>query len=253
MTFIYRLFPTLLAFMVGGVFYWQLKEPAAYPWIAVFGVLLTVVAAYFMSHQRVKMIDLVEKMAPTGLFLMALIFGMLLAEGQLAVWAIIIFGAVATFLSFELLFLHTFMPSRYPINGLSHVNIAYVPFIVWYVIANSVGLMTFLHSPAWMHVVAFTILSVIVFRTTGHPGATREQNRLWMFIGGLTGLHIGLLGMMLPLSMSAQATLGMVIFCAILRLRRYMYHPIPIRRQAWLEGMTAIVILSIAISTAKWI
>jgi len=253
MIFFYRLFPTLLALTVGMSFYWQIKEPAAYPWVGLFGVLLTVIAAFIMSRKRVRILDLIEKMLPTALFLLALDFGMLLAEGQIAVWAIIIFGAVVAFLSLELLFLLSYMPSRYPVNGLSHVNIAYVPFIVWYVIANSVGLMAFLHSPVWVHVLILTVLSVILFRTTGHPSATREQNRLWMFVGGLAGLHIGLLGIMLPLSMSAQATLGMIVFCAILRLRRYMYHPMPVRKQAWFEGAMAIAIIIVAISTAKWI
>jgi hypothetical protein len=187
------------------------------------------------------------------LLLISLVFGMLLAEGFWARLAIVFFATVATFLSLELLFLLSFMPSRYPMSGLSHVNIGYVPLIIWYTVANSVGLITFLHSPDWIHVVVMTLLSAVLFRTTGHPGATNEQNRLWTLVGGLTGFHLGLLGVILPMSMAGQATLGMIIFCAILRLRRYLYHPLPSRRQAWLESVAAVAFLVIVMGTARWL
>lgn len=253
MAFFYRLFPVLAALAIGLSFYWQLGQPQAYPWIALVGVAVTVVAIFLTAHKRVKLADLVEKMLPTVLLLLSLVFGMLLAEGTPARLAILCFGIAATFLSLELLFLLSFMPSRYPMSGLSHVNIAYVPLIVWYTVANSVGLMTFLQSPAWIHVASLTVLSIVLFRTTGHPGATVDQNRLWTLVGGLTGLHIGLLGIVLPMSMAGQATLGMVIFCAILRLRRYLYHPLPSRRQAWVESALAVLILGIAVGTARWL
>lgn len=253
MYFIYRLFPALAALAIGLCFYSQLGQPRVYPWIALGGVLLAVVAIFAMGHKRVKLVDLAEKMLPTMILLLSLVFGMLLAEGVWARWAIVGFGVVATFLSLELLFLLSFTPSRYPMSGLSHVNIAYVPFIIWYTVANSVGLMTFLHSPDWIHVLAMTLVSVVLFRTTGHPGATPEQNKVWTLVGGLVGLHIGLLGIMLPMSMAAQATLGMIIICAILRLRRYLYHPLPGRKQAWIEGVTAVLILGVAIGTARWL
>lgn len=253
MFFVFRLFPALAALAIGLSFYWQLGRPQAYPWMALLGVLLAVAAIYVMGRRRVKLGDLIEKMLPTMLFLLSLVFGMLLAEGVWARWAIIGFGTTAVFLSLELLFLLSFMPSRYPMSGLSHVNIAYVPFTIWYTVANSVGLMTFLHSPNWIHVLAVTLISAVLFRTTGHPGATQEQNKLWTLVGGLAGLHIGLLGIMLPMSMAVQATLGMVIICAILRLRRYLYHPLPSRKQAWVEGVTAVLILGVALSTARWL
>jgi hypothetical protein len=253
MVFFYRLFPILAASVIGLSFYWQLRQPQAYPWIGLVGVLLVVAAMVAMARKRVKLADLSEKMLPTILLLLSLVFGMLLSEGSWAQWTIVFFGIVGTFLSLELLFLLAFMPSRYPMSGLSHVNIAYVPLTVWYTVANSVGLITFLHSPEWMHVLLLVLLSIVLFSTTGHPGATNEQNKMWTLVGGLTGLHIGLLGIILPLSMAGQATLGMVIFCAILRLRRYLYHPLPGRRQAWVESALALLILGVAIGTARWL
>ncbi|MDD5438387.1 MAG: hypothetical protein PHC70_04560 [Patescibacteria group bacterium] len=253
MAFLLRLFPSLAALIIGLTFYWQLEQPQAYPWIALIGVAAVVAAIIAIGRRRNKLADLVEKMLPTVLLLISLVFGMLLAEGFWARLAIVFFATVATFLSLELLFLLSFMPSRYPMSGLSHVNIGYVPLIIWYTVANSVGLITFLHSPDWIHVVVMTLLSAVLFRTTGHPGATNEQNRLWTLVGGLTGFHLGLLGVILPMSMAGQATLGMIIFCAILRLRRYLYHPLPSRRQAWLESVAAVAFLVIVMGTARWL
>ena len=253
MIFFFRLMPALSALLLGGAFYWQLRNPLFFPWIALCGVLWVLACVFLMARKRVRFTDLMEKMLPTALFLFSLVYGMLLAEGWTAKVAIVLLGAVASFLSLELLFLLAFMPSRYPVNSLSHVNLAYVPFVIWYTVATSVGLMAFLHSPKWVYVVALMILSVALFRTTGHPGATKEQNSLWMLVGGLAGLHIGLLSAALPLSMSVQGTLAMVVFCGILRMRRYLYHPIPSRRQAWIEASLGIVLVGIVMGTSRWL
>lgn len=253
MIFLYRLLPVLVSVTVGLAFYFQLENPIFYPWLALLSVALAVASAFAMAIKRVRIADMLEKMLPSLLLLLALVFGMLMAEGVYASWLIVMFASVATFLSLELLFLLAFMPSRYPVNGLSHVNIAYVPFIIWYAASNSVGLMSFLHSPKWIHVIGMTLLSIVLFRTTGHPGATTEQNRTWSLVGGLTGLHIGLLGIALPLSMSAQATLAMLLFSAVLRLRRYLYHPLPSRKQAWIEGVAVFIIMCVAMGTARWL
>ena len=253
MIFFYRLLPILSALVVGGVFYGQWQQPLAYPWIAAVGILAVSLAMILISRRRVRLADMAEKMLPTFILLVALAFGLLLAEGALAHWVIIIIGSLASFLSLELLFLLSFMPSRYPVNSLSHVNIAYVTFIVWYTAATSVGLMAFLHSPKWLFVSLFVGLSLILFRTTGHPGATREQNRIWMLVGALAGLHVGLLNSALPLSMAAQGTLSMVVLCGILRMRRYLYHPLPGRRQAWIEALTAILLVGTVMGTSRWL
>jgi len=253
MIFLFRLMPVLSALLVGGAFYWQLRDPLFFPWIALCGVLWVMACIFLMARRRVRFADLVEKMLPTALFLLALVYGMLLAEGWASKAVIMLLGAVASFLSLELLFLLAFMPSRYPVNSLSHVNLAYVPFVIWYTVATSVGLMAFLHSPKWLYVAAFMILSVALFRTTGHPGATREQNGLWMLVGGLAGLHIGLLSAALPLSMSVQGTLAMVVFCGVLRMRRYLYHPMPSRRQAWIEAAFGVILVGMVMGSSRWL
>jgi hypothetical protein len=253
MMFIYRLIPFVCSMAIVFAFWLQVRYPFYYPWIALSGAVLLPLASFWMARGRVGYKDLLEKMSPTLIFVLALVFALLLAEGGLQVTAIIILAGVGTYLSLELLFLLAFAPPRYPVHGISRVNIAYVPFIIFYIAATSAGLMTFVHTPLWIHVVLMTVLGLILFRTTGHPEATKEQNQRWMLIGLITGLHLGLLGAMLPLSMFAQGAIAMVLFSSMLRLRRYLYHPLPVKKQAWLEGVTAIVLLSAILTTSRWL
>lgn len=253
MIFLYRLLPATTALAVGVLYYTQFENSLAYPWVGALGVLLVVISAWLMSRTRVSLLDMTEKMLPTFLLLGVLVFGMLLSEGEMARWAIMVLGVLSSFLSLELLFLLSFMPSRYPVNGLSHVNIALVPFILWYTVSTSVGLIAFLHSSKWIYVALVTLISIILFRTTGHPGATKEQNLNWMFIGGAVGLHVGLLSVMLPLSMAVQGAMACLIFCVVLRMRRYLYHPIPGKQQAWMEGIVALVLILTLITTSRWL
>ena len=253
MIFLFRLFPFIGAVFVGAAFYIQFRRPFEYPWIVLSGALAVICGAILMSRKRIAFADLLEKMLPTAILLLALGFASLLIEGQLGQYGIIVVGAVSSYLSLELLFFLTFMPSRYPVHGLSRVNIAYVPFIIWYSSVPSIGLITFLHSPKWVHVALMAVLGLVLFRTTGHPEATIEQNRRWMFVGLITGFQLGLLGIMLPLSMEAHGALAMMTFSIILRMRRFMHNPLPSLRQAWMERAGALILLVVIVLTSRWL
>ncbi|MBD3281433.1 hypothetical protein GF391_01675 [Candidatus Uhrbacteria bacterium] len=253
MIFFYRLLPFVSALTAAFAFWLQVQYPFQYPWIAMGGALVLVLSAVAMARGRVRFWDFLEKMLPTFILIATLIFALLLAEGELARWVIVLLATIATYLSLELLFLLSFTPPRYPVHGLSRVNMAYVPFIVFYAVATSVGLLTFIHTSIWIHVGLLVLLGLVIFRTTGHPEATNEQNFRWMLVGAIVGLHLGLLGAMLPISMFAQGAIAMVLFAGILRLRRYLYHPLPGKAQAWMEGVTAVGFLAMIIATARWL
>ncbi len=253
MIFFYRLLPFICSIAIVLSFWIQTRYPFQYPWMALFGVIFLPLASFWMARGRVGYKDLIEKMLPTLIFIFALIFALLLAEGSTQIIAIMILAGVSTYLSLELLFLLAFAPPRYPVHGLSRVNIAYVPFIIYYIVATSVGLIIFVHTPFWIHVLIMVVLGLILFRTTGHPEATKEQNQRWMLVGFITGLHLGLLGIMLPLSMFAQGAIAMILFSFMLRLRRYLYNPLPVKKQAWLEGATAVILLSVILITSRWL
>lgn len=251
--FIYRLLPILSSILIAASLWLQIRYPFQYPWIAILGFCTLPLFSYLISRGRVKFLDMGEKMLPSVIFILILIFALLLAEGWMVRWLIIVFGFVVTFLSLELLFFLAYVPSRYPVHGLSRVNMAYVPFIVFFTSATSVGLIIFLHISLWVHVVLMAVLGLVLFRTTGHPEATKEQNRRWMLIGLVLGLHLGFLGVVLPLTMYAQAAIATILFSGILRLRRYLYHPLPSKRQAWLEAAALTLFFVLVLFTSRWL
>ncbi|MCR4278400.1 MAG: hypothetical protein NUV81_00660 [bacterium] len=251
------LFFRLLPFLVGAlevvVFREQMVHPLSYPGIVLIGVIALPLSAFLMSWRRVHLGDMMEKMTPAFILLASLAFSLLLIEGEVALWIVACIASLASYFSLEMLFLHAYVPTRYPVHGLSRLHIAYVPIIIWYASATSTGLLTFVHSDRVIHLAGMTALGMILFRTTGHPGATKEANRIWMFVGALAGLHVGLLGLFLPLRMPAQGMLAAIILSALLRVRRYLYEPKPSRRQAWIEGVSVAIILVAVATTSAWI
>jgi hypothetical protein len=247
----------LVPFVVGlfeAVLFWQQRlHPELYPWLVLLAVALLPAGAFVIAWKRVRFGDLTEKMAPTALLLASLAFALLLVEGEWPLTALVMLASLASFLSLEVLFLLARFPQAYPVNGISRVNIGYVPSIVWYAISTSSGLLTFLHTDRVWHVALATVIGLIVFRTTGHPGATPRQNRIWMLVGGVTGFETGILGIILPLSMGMQGLIAALIICGVLRVRRYLYDPRPSVRIAWSELSAGLAVFMACLMTAKWL
>jgi hypothetical protein len=253
MILLLRIIPLVLGVLEAFLLWSQRANPALYPWIAVVGVVAVPCASLLIGWGRVRFSDLLEKMTPTFLLIAALAFGLLLVEGAFQFWIMVAFAAIASFMSLELLFLLAYHPSAYPVNGLSRVNIAYVPLIVWYTVSTSTGLRVFIHTPATWHVLLTAALGAILFRTTGHPGATFRQNAVWSALGALAGLEIGFVGMLLPLSMQMQGLVAAILFCSALRARRYVYDPKPSHRVAWIEASVGMAAFLLSLVSAKWL
>jgi len=253
MILLLRILPFVAAILQAGCFSFQKQHPQTYPYVALAGVLCVPVAAVLLSAKRIKLGDLSEKMSPTFLLHLALAFGLALTEGWLSVDVIIVLGAISTFISLELLFLHIYQPSVYPMNGLSRLNIAYVPIAVWYTAATSAGFMVFIHSAWYWHVGMLALLGATLFRTTGHPGATQNQQSIWTVVGFVTGAEIGWIGLLLPVSMGMQGLVAAILFTGMLRVRRYLYDPKPSTRMAWGEAIGICALFVIGIVSAKWL
>ena len=251
------LFLRLLPFLVCGVqllvFIEQVKNPLLFPWIVLIGVALLPITAFFIAWGRMDLGNMVEKMMPSFVLVSVLAFSLLILEGDVAIWLAAGIAAAASLLSLEMLFINAYIPTRYPVNGISRLNIAYIPIALWYAAATSTGLLIFLHSSRVWHVLGMMILGVVLFRSTGHPGATRHENRVWTFIGALVGIHIGFLGIFLPLTMAMQGIIAALLFSAVLRVRRYLYDPKPSVRQGWIEASSSFFALVLVTVTAAWI
>ena len=248
-----RLLPVLVALLQAAVFYGQLTQPLKYPWIVLLGVLALPLAAFAISWRRLAARDMISKMLPAFILLVVLAFSLLLVEGRLAAWLIILIATAASFISLELLFLLIYNPSRYPVNGISRVHIAYVPIAVWYAAATSSGLLVFLHTERQWHVVSMVVLGAILFRTTGHAAASQHEKGIWTMMGAIVGAHVGLLGLLLPMSMPVQGVVAALILSSALRVRRYIYEPRPSPRQAWVEAVGVFVAFVAVLSSAKWL
>jgi hypothetical protein len=248
-----RILPFLIALCEAAVFTEQLRHPLSYPWLVLIGVCALPLASLTISWGRVRFLDMLEKMTPTFVLIACLAFALLLAEGRGPQAAIVIIASLATLASLELLFLLAFNPARYPVHGLSRVNIAYVPIAIWYAASTSSGLLTFLQMSRIIHVLILVALGAVLFRTTGHPQSSRRENTVWSFVGAIVGANVGMLGLLLPLSMPMQGIVAVVFLCAVLRARRYKYDPKPPKRQAWTEAVVAIATFTILLITAKWL
>lgn len=253
MIILLRILPLLVALLQVGVFLSQLNNPQNYPWIVLTGVLALPIASFFIIWKRVGFKHMVEKMTPSFILLVALAFALLLVESRVAQTAVVAIAAVSSFVSLELLFLLAFNPSKYPVNALSRLNIAYVPIAVWYIAYTLNGLQTFLHMGRVWPAVGMTLLGAILFRTTGHPEATRQQNILWTGVGALVGAHVGLLGIIMPISMPMQGIIAALLLSGALRVRRYVHNPKPSRKQSWIEGIVALAAFASLLGTAKWL
>ncbi len=247
----------LLPYVVGIAQVWllltQTAQPHMYPWIVGIGVLLVPGASLLIGWKQVRARDAIEKMMPTFLLILSIGFGVLLLESRVSIWTAALLAGIASTISLELLFLLARHPSAYPVNGLSHVNIAYVPLGIWYAAYAASGLMIFLHTSQLWYVGIIGILGALLFRTTGHPGASKDQDMVWMVIGGLIGLEVGWIGTLLPLSMSMQGLVAALVVCAVLRVRRYVYKPVPSSRVAWSETIVAVILFIGGIVSAKWL
>lgn len=246
----------LLPFLVGVTqiifFRLQILESSTFPWIALFGWILVPAASVAISWGRISFSDLMQKMTPTFVTLGCMVFGLLLVEGSWQFWLLTALASIVTFTSLELVFLLSYDPAAYPVHGISRVNIGYVPLAIWYATSTSVGIMTFIHTPAVWHLVLMACLGAILFRTTGHPDATAMQIRTWTTLGMLVGAEVGLLGIFLPVGMQAQGLFAAILFSAALRARRYLYDPKPSNMVSYVEGAAALSIFVVALSTAKW-
>jgi hypothetical protein len=251
--FFRRCLPWLTAGLAAGFVFWQWQDPLDYPWPLVLFLLWYLLAVVILVWKRLSWRDAVEKTLPSFLTLMAIAFWVLLIETSIERLIILLLFVGIPYLVLELLFLLMYAPARYPVNGLSRVNIAFVPLTAFFLAATFDGLLVFLRLPWWVPVAVFTLVGGLLFLFTAHPTANRPHRWRWAVLGGIIGLHIGILELLLPVSMLVHGALGAFLLAFPLRLRRYAYQPVPSRRLAWSEGLLACLFFVGLLVVSRWI
>jgi len=252
MLFLRRFLPVVVGIFVFGVYGWQAQSPGSYPWLTLAATAVFVAAAWSMAWKRVPLLSFVARMGVALLLLLALGYALLLAEGDWARWGIPMTAGVAAFAALELLFLHVFLPAKYPVNGLSHLNLALVPLVLWCVQSGSVGLSMFIHAPRWIGVVAMGAVCGALFWATAHAESRAAHQQRWAFLGVLLGVHLGLLGALLPLPLPVHGAYAAALGAVALRARRYGIAPRVPRRVVLIELLTAAVLVVALFTTGQW-
>lgn len=252
MLFLRRFLPVVVGLLAFGAYGWQAQSPRSYPWLAVAAVALFTGAALSMAWKRVPLPLFLARMGVSFLLLLSLGYALLLAEGVWAQWGIPVLAGVASFAALELLFLHVFLPQRYPVNGLSHLNLALVPLVLWCVQSGNVGLAMFIHAPQWIGLCLIGFVCGVLFWATAHAESRTAHQRRWTFLGALIGVHLGLLGALLPLPIPAHGAYAAVLGAVGLRARRYGIAPRVPRRMVLVELAVALVLMVTLFSTGQW-
>ena len=235
-----------------GVYGWQSQSPGSYPWLAVVAIAVFVSAAFSMAWKRVPLLSFAARMGVAFLLLLSLGYALLLAEGVWARWGIPVLAGIAAFAALELLFLHVFLPARYPVNGLSHLNLALVPLALWCVQSASVGLSVFIHAPRWIGVVMMGAVCGALFWATAHAESRAAHQRRWALLGVLIGVHLGLLGTLLPLPIPVHGAYAAALGAVGLRARRYGISPRLSRRVVLVELLIATALVLTLFMTGQW-
>lgn len=223
-----RTAPILLGVTTYALFEWQWLSPLAYPWALIFVVVLYLGAvAKYVWNRNDRWIMLWNAL-PFAVFFLSTAVMALMLEGAFWRHALSIFVSLVMYMSLELLFLHLYHSSRYPVNGLTHLALGLIPvtnaFFAWGV----VGIQAFqkpLAPPAWSVPFVFAFINALAFAVTTHPDATTHKRRVWILFAAVAGAGIGCLLLFLPLAMPAQAFLAALLIALPLRLRRYEFRP----------------------------
>ncbi len=231
---------------------WTWSHPHDYPWI--FGAVLVgyVAACVALGWKRLGPKDLAAKMVMPGFAFASLVLASLMAERIEERILLTVMLTVIPLYALELLHLLAHQPSRYPVNGLSRLNLALVPLSAYCIAVGLVGMQIFIRWPDWATLLSFTALGAAVARVTEHPTVGRAASLRWIAFGAVIGLHVGLLAIVLPVGLEVIGSLAALAFAWPLRARRYSYEPKPPRRLAWIEGTGATVFFIAILLVSRW-
>jgi hypothetical protein len=247
-----RLLPAFLGAFTALAFAYQARDAAHYPWIAVAALAAFGVGGFLIAWSRHRHVGDARPLIPGLIAIASAAFGLILAEGALAAWIIPVIAGGTALLVSELLFLSLYAPARYPVNGLSHVNLVLVPIALWFAAYASLGLTVFVDAARVIPIAVIGAVSLALFSATSHAEASPATRRRWTLIGGWIGIQTGILIAALPLDLIASSTFVALTLAYVLRTRRYGIPPAIPTRQIVAEALAFSVLLIVILATARW-
>ncbi|MBM3204704.1 hypothetical protein FJZ48_01840 [Candidatus Uhrbacteria bacterium] len=251
------LFFRLLSWITGIagalIAWWQWQHPLTYPWAILLFLVWYALALVLLAAHRLTWRDAFEKIIPSILVMVGVSLGFLMAESNLMRWIISILFVGIPFLVIELLFLMIFAPTRYPVSGLSRVNIMLIPIGAFFFGAVLNEMSVFLRISLWIPLVVLAMFAGLTFFLTSHPSADHHHRKRWGSLGVIVGLHIAMIGLLLPVSMFVHGALASLCIGFPLRLRRYAYAPKPSVHFAWAEGVLGALLFGLLLVTSRWV
>lgn len=246
----------LLPWVSGGLNFflaaWQFQEPLWYPWPLVAGILFHTLVIVIYAWRRQAWRVTVEKMLPSVMALAAIALSASMFEGKYVGLALSLLMGVLSWLTLKLFFLMCFDPQGYPVNSLSHVNLALVPLTVFFMAWGLDGMLVFIRLPWWVIIPAFIPVMAALYATTAHPSATAADRARWAALGAFVGLACGVLVQVLPVGMLVQGMIVALLAALPVRIRRYAYQPKPSTRVAYFEGIVWALIFVSIILFSRW-
>lgn len=247
-----RFLPALTGLAAFVLLTWQNFQASFYPWLFLASLIVFAFACGFLTWNRIGWKETVGKMLPPFLTLGLLGFCYLIANTDTERWILSLLFVGLSWFALELLFLFVYFPVRYPVHGLSRLNVGIVPVSAFLFVATLNGLSIFLRPPAWTVLLGSVLFGFILFFFTAHSSASDRHTFRWACLGALVGLHVGVLELLLPVSMMVHGALSALFFGFAVRLRRYAHAPHPSVRSAWSESVLALAVFTLVLGTAKW-
>lgn len=250
-----RIAPMLAGIATYFLYEWQWRVPLAYPWALIACVMVFIGVVLRMAWARDERWTIIWKSSLMVCFLLSATVCAVMLEEPFWRHALSLFVAVTSYMALELLFLHLYHSSRYPVNGLTHLELGLVPItnalLAWGVVGVRIFAKT-LAPPAWSVPLIFGMVNALAFAVTSHPDASVYSRNVWIGFAAFTGFSIGLLLLFLPLAMPAQAFLAALLIALPLRLRRYGLRPQLSRSTAYLEAGVAFMAFFAVLLLSRW-
>ncbi len=244
--------PWFIGFSAFALCQWQWRDASIYPWPLVGLLFAYCVAIGVIAYRRLAINELLTKMAPGVIALISMGFAFLLIETPESQLALSLLFAGSSAISLEMLWLLLFDSARYPVHGLSRLNLAFMPLAAFFTSLGLTGLGYFIRTPEWITVLTLCVLGGLAFILTSPHSQSMAHRIRWGILGLGIGLQVGILAIILPVSIVVQGALAAILFAIPLRIRRYSTGVTPRPITAWSESIAVALLFLTIILVSRW-